>query len=578
MEAEDQPQSTGKLPRGFITLSRQIMNLANQGIPRVEFLQELSKLLLRFSGCDALELRIRGKHEYRWRAVCRPEQSFVYEALGVDEPESGPTSSDERGSLSLGRIVHDELEGKVDHAAPCFTPHGSFWTGDVVDTVTRHSTQNDDRLGVYADTTSMALIPFAIDVDNFGILRLENALRDEFTLEMIELYEAVMETLGLAIAQRRAQAALRERVKELACLYSIARVVEDSTGDVEEALEQIVRILPPAWQFPEVAVARITLDGHAYSPGDFEAARSRQVAKIVVNGRSRGEVEVGYVEDVQHVVNGPFLEEEEQLIRGVARKIGAFLERRQAAAERVKLEAQLRHADRLATIGQLAAGVAHEINEPLGSILGYAQLAGKGCDLAEDTANDLKKIVAASLQAREIVTKLKLFARQAPIEVSWVSVAPVVDYALTLVETRCANEGIEIVKRVESDLPDVPADPVQLKQIMVNLIVNGIQAMPNGGTLTVVASCDESSVVIEVRDTGMGMTEEVMEQIFNPFFTTKDVGEGTGLGLCVVHGIVTAHGGTTDVESEVGKGSKLTVRLPFQADLWAEVDQERVHE
>ncbi|UCC48640.1 MAG: GHKL domain-containing protein, partial [Gemmatimonadota bacterium] len=122
------------------------------------------------------------------------------------------------------------------------------------------------------------------------------------------------------------------------------------------------------------------------------------------------------------------------------------------------------------------------------------------------------------------------------------------------------------------------ADPVQLKQVVVNLAVNAVQAMPGGGTLTVVVRSDESSVVIEVQDTGIGMTKEVMGQIFNPFFTTKDVGEGTGLGLCVVHGIVASHGGTIDVESEVGEGSKFTVRLPYQANPGTEVRWERGHE
>lgn len=561
-----------------MTLSRQIMHLASLGIPRIEFLRSLSKLLLQFSGSDALELRVRGNVEYRFRAVCRPEQSFVFGRLSVDEPTNDSRLSDERGLLDLRRIVCDELQGKVDHAAACFTPYGSFWTGDVVGTVARCSAEKDVRLDTHPDTTSMALIPFRIDVNDFGVLRLECARRDAFGLDMIECYEVVGETLGLAIAQRRAQAALRERVKELACLYGIAHAVEDSTRSVDEVLERIVRLLPPAWQFPEIAVARITLDGRVYATDEFETTRPRQVAKIVVDGRSRGEVEVGYVEDIQYTVNGLFLEEEEQLISGVAREIGEFLKRRQAAAERLKLEVQLQHADRLATIGQLAAGVAHEINEPLGSILGHAQLARKGGDLAEGTVDDLNKIVEACLQAREIVNKLRLFAGQAPIRMAWVSVAQVVDEALNLVETRCASEGIELVRSAEGALRDLQADPVQLKQVVVNLAVNAVQAMPGGGTLTVVARSDESSVIIEVQDTGIGMTEEVMGQIFNPFFTTKDVGEGTGLGLCVVHGIVTAHGGTIDVESEVGEGSKFTVRLPYQAAPGTEVRWGRGHE
>lgn len=547
------------------------MHFANQGSPRGEFLRDLTALLLEFSGCDVLELRLRGNVEYRCRAIARPEPSFEYEPLAAGGQEDSLAPTDPAGQPDLGQVVRDELQGAVEHSAPCFTDYGSFWTGDLVATVARYSTRTDVRLSECPDATSMALIPFAVDVSNIGVLRLECARRDAFSLEMMEGYEAMAETLSFAIAQRRTQRALRERVKELLCLYSIAREVEDSTSSVEEAVERLVRLLPPAWQFPEIAVARITLDGNGYTTGEFKAMRTSQLAKIVVNGRNRGAVEVGYVADLPYAVDGPFLREEEHLIDGVAREIGEFLERREAEAERVTLEAQLRHSDRLATIGKLAAGVAHEINEPLGSILGFAQLVQKSSDLPEATADDLNKIVAACLQAREIVNKLKLFARQAPIEKTWIDVTQVVDEALSLVRTRCANQGIEIVRRVEAEPCEILAGQLQLKQVVVNLVLNSIQAMPGGGRLTVVIGRDDGSAFIEVQDTGVGMTEEIVDQIFTPFFTTKDVGEGTGLGLCVVHGIVTAHGGSIDVDSGVGKGSRFTVRIPFQGSPGSEV-------
>jgi len=572
MERDCQTQSTGKSLGAIVTLSRQIMHLANQGSPRGEFLRDLTAMLLESSGCDLLELRLRGEVEYRFRAVARPEPSFHYEPLGVDELEDGATRAETERPPDLVRIACEELQGTVECTAPCFTGYGSFWTGDMPETVARYSSQKDVGLCVNPDTKSVALIPFLVDPGNFGVLQLECARPDAFAADTIQGYEAMAETLGLAIAQRRAQRALRERVKELSCLYNIARAVEDSTGSVEEAVERIVRLLPPAWQFPESAVARITLDGKACATGDFEATRVRQTATITVNGKYRGEVEIGYLEGLPEAIDGPFLEEEEHLIGGVAREIREFLERRQAEAERLKLEAQLRHSDRLATIGQLAAGVAHEINEPLGSMLGFAQLAQKSGELPEDVAGDLDKIVAACLQAREIVNKLKLFARQTPIQKVRVSVEQVVDEALSLVKTRCATQGIELERRVEAEPCEILVDAVQLKQVVVNLVVNSVHAMPGGGRLTVVIRRDSGWAIIEVRDTGVGMTDEVMDHIFDPFFTTRDVGEGTGLGLCVVHGIVTAHGGAIDVESEVGRGSKFTVRFPFRGNAASRVD------
>ena len=445
MEQGGHLPTSGQPPRGFVEFLRRIVNLAGLAIPRVEFLQGLSDALLHFTGCDALELQMGGKVEYRVQASARPERSFLFEPVsgaGLNsgsEPHVGIDRSD------LQRLIQDELEGTVDLQSACFTPRGSFWTGDVAESMAPPSSQQGAHPSGHSKAVSVAVLPFVIDNDNFGILRLEYARRDAIARDAIGAYEAVVDTIGFAIAERRAQAALRERVKELTCLYSIARVIEDSGDNLDAALKQIAKTLPPAWQFPHLTVARIVLDRTEHATGDIEAARFRQVADMVVNGVCRGTVEVGYVQEGPHTASEPFLEEETQLINAVAREIGQYVGRREASVERSRLEQQLRHADRLATIGHLAAGVAHEINEPLGGILGFAQLAKKGSAVTESTANDLDKIIASCLQAREIVSNLKLFARQAPIQKRWVSLADVVEDACSLVEGRCANEGIDIV-------------------------------------------------------------------------------------------------------------------------------------
>ncbi len=566
--------TTGQTPREFAELSRRIVNLASQPVPRIEFLKGLSDLLLRSSDCDALEIRVHGQVEYALRAVARPEHSFVFRLVDGDVPKRSPETPVVTSRSDLRWVVLGELGEQVALRSPRFTPYGSFWTNDPMTIAALDSSQHNGLPDSHPTTASLALIPFTIDDHNFGVLQLESAQRDAFPRDTIELYEAVVETIGFAIAERRAQAALRERVKELTCLYSIARVIEDNGDNVDAALSRIAETLPPAWQYPELAVARIVLDATEHAAGDIEAAHSRQVANVVVDGECRGTVEVGYTQAVPYAGGEPFLKEEEHLINAVAREVGEFVKRRQASVERSLLEQQLRHADRLATIGHLAAGVAHEINEPLGSILGFAQLAKKGPDVTESTANDLDRIVASCLHAREIVNKLKLFARQAPIQKTWVSLADVVEDACSLVKGRCTNEGIDIVTDFEAALPSVHADPIQLKQVLINLAINAMQAMPDGGTLTIATHLDGRTAVIEVQDTGVGMTEDVVKEIFSPFFTTKDVGKGTGLGLSVVHGIVTGHGGKIDVESEVGKGAKFVVRLPLTATPGSRVDQE----
>lgn len=358
-------------------------------------------------------------------------------------------------------------------------------------------------------------------------------------------------------------AALRERVKELTCLYGLVQLVERPGLSLAEILRGAADLLPGAWQYPEVAAARITLDENVYATREFVEGAQVQKAPLVVGGRRRGSVEVAYIETRPALDEGPFLREERSLIDAVARQIGLIVERRQAEEEQARLQYQLRHADRLATIGQLAAGVAHELNEPLGHILGFAQLSQKSPGLPEPVAQDLAKIVRTCLHARQIITNLLLFSRQMPPQKTWLNLNEVLEEGLGLLECRCARAGIHIARHLATDLPEIFADGSQLRQVFVDLAVNAIHAMPAGGVLEVSTALRGNRVVLGVRDNGIGMSHKVLKEIFIPFFTTKDVNEGTGLGLPVVHGIVTAHGGSIQVDSAPERGAFFQVELPI---------------
>jgi len=359
------------------------------------------------------------------------------------------------------------------------------------------------------------------------------------------------------------KAALAERVKELTCLYGIAQIAGEPGISIKEIIQRIVELLPPAWQYPETACARIILDGISYTTLGFRECRQKQAAEIVVGGVPRGVIELVYVEEKPQLDEGPFLKEERNLIDAVARQVALVIERRQAEEDKLKLHNQLLHADRLATIGMLAAGVAHELNEPLGNILGFAQLAKKCPGVPASAEQDIGKIEAASLHAREIIQKLLVFARQAPPKKAQVNLNQVVEDGLYFFEARCAKEGVELVRLLSEDLPDITADPAQLNQLLVNLVVNSLQSMSGTGRITVETRFYDPNVCLIVEDTGAGMSKKILEKIFVPFFTTKDVGQGTGLGLPVVHGIVTTHGGSIDVESKVGQGTRFEIRLPI---------------
>jgi signal transduction histidine kinase len=330
-----------------------------------------------------------------------------------------------------------------------------------------------------------------------------------------------------------------------------------------EIIQDIVQLLPPAWLYPEITCARIVLNGKSYTTENFRESPYRQASDIIVDNEKVGFVEVLYLEKRLTLDEGPFLAEERSLVDNVAQEVAVFYEQAKTEEEKASLQDQLRHADRLATIGQLAAGVAHELNEPLGNILGFAQLAKKSPDLPVQVEQDLKNIESASLNAREIIKKLMTFARELPPKKTLVNPNDIVNDGIYFFEARCAKAGIQLVRRLASDLPRITVDPGQINQVIVNLVVNAIQAMPEGGTLTVETRATGKGISLRVEDTGTGMTEEMANQIFLPFFTTKDINEGTGLGLAVVHGIVTSHGGRIEVETKVGKGTRFLIQLPL---------------
>jgi len=562
----DSSKTGHKKSQDFSALSRKILKLANRGAPRIEFQREVSRMLIRFSGCDAVELRITdGKLHYRWEARMEPNERFQFEKLPYIQDEKGLALPCLPDGSSLEQTCKILLGGNFDSSYPYFTKTGSFWTGNLKEALSSQTgEETPPDLASTGDYSSLAMIPFVIDDNNNGLIQLKSREKNFFTVEEIEFYEGVAQTIGIAMAGRRAQTKLRERVKELYCLYGIARLVEEPGISLEKILGGIADLLPPAMRYPDISSARILLDDKEYcSPPECEETRYRLAADIVIESTERGVVEVFYSEEKPELELELFLAEEQSLLDTVAAQIALIIERRQWEAERTRLEEQLRHADRLATLGQLAAGVAHELNEPLEGVLGFAQLVRKSDGLSQQAGKDIEKIENAALHAREVVKKLLIFARQMPAHKTLLNLNQVVEEGLYFLESRCEKEGIEVVRDLAEELAEITADPSQLNQVLVNLVVNSLQAMTAGGRLTIRTRDKKDSVLLIVEDTGTGMDEETLKQIFLPFFTTKEVGQGTGLGLAVVHGIVSAHGGTIEVESKKGKGSRFTVKLPL---------------
>jgi signal transduction histidine kinase len=232
------------------------------------------------------------------------------------------------------------------------------------------------------------------------------------------------------------------------------------------------------------------------------------------------------------------------------------------------MQQQLLQADKLASIGQLAAGVAHEINNPLGIILGYTQLLIREEPEGTERREDLKTIEKHTRTCKTIVEDLLSFARRSHTKKEPASVRDIIDEVLSVVRHNLELRRIEVVTHFDPQLPALVVDKDKLRQVFMNLIMNAQQAIGKDGRITIrtVFDDDRKHVRVSVSDTGTGIEPKHLPRIFDPFFTTKSTGEGTGLGLSVSYGIVKDHGGEILVESEPGKGSVFTVLLPVTAE------------
>ncbi len=226
---------------------------------------------------------------------------------------------------------------------------------------------------------------------------------------------------------------------------------------------------------------------------------------------------------------------------------------------------QLIQAEKLTSLGQMAASIAHEINNPLAGVLVYTQLLSKkvaGDTLKEEEALDyLSKMEAEVNRCSRIIRNLLDFARQKELMLRLVDINQVIEQVLAMVGHQAQLQNIEVVKEFSPSLPKVMADFDQLQQVFINLTLNAIQAMPDGGKLTLRSSAVDGEVRIDVQDTGCGIPKENLNKLFTPFFTTKEKGKGVGLGLAVAHGIIERHKGRTKVQSEVGKGTTFSIYL-----------------
>lgn len=250
---------------------------------------------------------------------------------------------------------------------------------------------------------------------------------------------------------------------------------------------------------------------------------------------------------------------------GNLRRVLDRLEKEQAAQQELEnMRLCLIRSDRLASLGQLAAGVAHELNNPLTGILGFAELLLRADGLTVQQKSDVEAIHAQSLRCRRIVQDLLQFARRKESKKEWLTLPELLQSVLRLVRNDFYCAGIRIRHEIDEGLPPIFGDTFHLQQVLLNLLTNARDALQGrrDPTVTLKTRAGRGEVHLEVSDNGSGIPKEHLDKIFDPFFTTKPVGKGTGLGLSISHSVLREHGGSLAVESREGEGTTFTVRLP----------------
>ena len=394
--------------------------------------------------------------------------------------------------------------------------------------------------------------------------------------KMLDLEKEITERKQAENDLKRRRHDLGERVKELHCLYNISKIAEEMDLPIEETTQRIVNLIPPAWQYPEITYARIFLHGKEFKTEGFQTAVWKQASDIKVYGKIVGTIEVYYSEEKATDFEGPFMKEERNLIESISERLGRIIERKQAKEEKQKLETQLVQAQKMEAIGTLAGGIAHDFNNILGGIIGYAELAKMKAPQESNVVADLNQVIESGNRAADLIKQILTISRQHNQEKRPVQLRYIVNEALKLLRATLPTT-IEIRGDLAKDSGVVNADPTQMHQVIMNLVTNAGHAMQeDGGVLEVSLANVEmdsfsaskhldmdagSYLRLTVSDTGHGMAPEIVERIFDPYFTTKDIGEGTGLGLSVAQGIVKAHGGAIIIYSEPGNGTTFHVYL-----------------
>src|SRR5690606_554112 len=292
-------------------------------------------------------------------------------------------------------------------------------------------------------------------------------------------------------------------------------------------------ILKQAWRFSDEATIEIQLDKNRYISKAINEETVCQSSEIMIFGNVSGYIKVHY--PASRLSEKHFLPEEQRLLEKLASDLSSFYEKEKTREKQAILELTAQRNDRLLILGEITAGIAHELNTPLGNILGFAELiASKTGD--KQIKADIQKIIQSAIYSREVVKKLMFFACEMPQHMELIKIKPVIDQVLVMLGPKFKKAEVSHSFTIQDPQLSARLDSIQLSQVLFNLLMNAIYVSPKNANISVDVKNDDKFLYIGIADEGPGIDEEIRSRIFEPFFSTKPLGEGSGLGLSVVHG------------------------------------------
>jgi len=367
--------------------------------------------------------------------------------------------------------------------------------------------------------------------------------------------------------------ALRKRIRELDCLYSISHIVENSGGSLEYILQETVELLPRSWDYPEIACAHLVILDDEFTCYKYAPSPWVQRAPIFVHGEHAGDVEVLYLEERPERAEGPFTAEERRLLDAVAERLGHIVERLNAEhllkAGEHELRDRLTHLARVSIMGEMATNIAHEVNQPLTAIGTYAQACRRmieaGAIQDQEVMDALGRIADEVLRAGGIIHRLKDLVRKHDTTRAQCDLNALIRNVEQLASVDARLHDTELRLVLTPTIPPVLVDGIQLQQVVLNLIRNGIDAMQGTDVAireivvrTLVRA--ENEIEVSVCDNGCGFPEEVGDELFDAFFTTKQ--NGIGVGLSISRSIITSHRGRMWYSRNPDRGTTFFFSLP----------------